>query len=125
MECVTTPRFYVLVNGALEGFFEGRRRLRQGDPLSPYLFVLCMEVLSRKLNVVAESVEFSYHPRYQRLKLTHLAVADDLLFFCRGDIRSVGTLKTCLAEFFEISGLRANVAKSVVFVDGAPPVVEG
>ena len=108
----------------LRGFFEGRRGLRQGDPLSPYMFVLCMEILSRKLNVAAESVEFSYHPRCQRLKLTHLAFADDLLLFCRGDIRSVGALRACLDEFFEMSGLRVNVAKSVVFVDGASPVVE-
>ena len=54
-----------------------------------------------------------------------MAFADDLLLFYRGDIRSVGTLKTCLAKFFEMSGLRANIAKSMVFVDGASPIVEG
>ena len=118
MECVTSPSYSILINGAPKGYFKGKRGLRQGDPISPYLFVLCMEVLSRMLGVMAEKPGFGFHPKCARVGLTHLAFADDLLIFCKGDLSSVREVKTCLGEFFEMSGLRVNVAKSTIFTSG-------
>ncbi|KAL0405879.1 UNVERIFIED_CONTAM: LINE-1 retrotransposable element O protein [Sesamum latifolium] len=61
-ECVTTPTFSICVNGAAHGFFKGARGLRQGDPMSPYLFVLVMEVLRLiLLQMMEQEPAFWYH----------------------------------------------------------------
>ena len=52
--CILTARFSILVNGTLEGFFNSSRGIRQGDLLSPLLFVLVMEALSRMVNATVE-----------------------------------------------------------------------
>lgn len=91
---------------------EGRR---QGDPLSPYLFVLAMEVFSRILAKASSNGRFSHHPRCTKLDLTHLCFADDLLLFCQVDLQSASVIKDSLDSFSAFSGLMANPDKKLIF----------
>ena len=61
MQCVTTAHFSIAVNEELSGYFPSLRGFRQGDPLSPFLFVLAMEVLSGVLRETANNPRFSFH----------------------------------------------------------------
>ena len=90
--------------------------MRQGDPLSPYLFVLAMEVLTRLMRAkVRESQLFQFYPHCARQQITHLSFADDLLIFVAADIQSIQIIMDALDEFKGLSGLSVNQSKSEVF----------
>nr|GEW81587.1 hypothetical protein [Tanacetum cinerariifolium] len=75
MECVTTTSFSISINGLLHGYFEGKRGLRQGDPLSPYLFTLIMEVFTLMLKRrVSKTSTFTYHSEEDHLPVKYLGV---------------------------------------------------
>lgn len=94
--------------------FAAKWGLRQGDPLSPLLFVIGMEYLSRSLKRVGGT--FGFHPRCKTIKLTHLCFADDLKILCRGDLSSVRIICDCLKVFSTTSGLHANSGKSAIYL---------
>lgn len=119
---ITSPRYSVAVNGELVGFFPGRRGLRQGDPLSLYLFVMAMEIFSIMVNNAVDfSLHFCYHWRCEKIKLTHIAFADDLLVFCHGSMDSICVLIEVVWKFSYLSGLVPNQAKSCIFLAGTLP----
>lgn len=111
-ECITNPQFSVAINGTLVGYFDEGR---QGDPISPHLFVIVMEVLSKLLAEAAlDKNSFEFHPRCSKLQLTYLCFMDDLLIFLAANIKYVQSIKRVLQEFAELLGLSANPSKSSV-----------
>ncbi|KAL0294211.1 UNVERIFIED_CONTAM: Retrovirus-related Pol polyprotein from type-2 retrotransposable element R2DM [Sesamum radiatum] len=121
--CVTTPSFSVCLNGAPHGFFRGARGLRQGDPMSPFLFVLVMESPHTYSTAkIGQNGGFSFHWRCDRIQLFQLGFADDLLF-SKADPNSVSLFKEGLTTFAELSGLQANLHKShLILSSSAAPL---
>jgi hypothetical protein len=116
---ITSPRFTISLNGTLVGCFKGGKGLRQGDPLSPYLFVLSMEVFSRLMEeYTIKGSGFKFHYRCSRMNLTHLCFADDLLLFSDANLSSISIIKATLREFELLPGLKANPSKSSLFYSG-------
>jgi len=108
MQCVSSTSYSIAVNGDIHGFFSGQSGVRQGDPLSPYLFICCMEYLSRMITLASQQEGFRFHPKCSLQGITHLAFADDVLLLSRGDSSSVLCLLQQLTLFGRISGLDIN-----------------
>lgn len=96
--CVTTTTFSIQVNGELARYFNSNRGLHQGFSLSPYLFVICMDVLSKMLDKAAGDRVFGYHPRCKNVGLTHLSFADDIMVLTDGKVRSIEGIIRVLDE---------------------------
>lgn len=120
--CVCATSFSVGFNGSLHGSFKGKRGLRQGDPLSPYLFVIAMNCLSLALNQAARRGDFKYHSKCERTGLTHLCFADDLLIFCDGSVESVNSILVVLRHFEARSRLGMSVDKTYIYYAGLKPL---
>ncbi|GJS97983.1 hypothetical protein Tco_0819153 [Tanacetum coccineum] len=86
MECVTSTSYSICVNGSLHGYFKGKRGLRQGDPLSRFMYCSKME-------------------------LVNLCFADDLFLFAYGDVGSASIIMEALDEFKNASGLVPSLPK--------------
>ncbi|KAL0447380.1 UNVERIFIED_CONTAM: hypothetical protein Slati_1865900 [Sesamum latifolium] len=86
--------------------------------MSPALFLLCMEYFSRLVKRRTSDSEFNFHSKCEKLEITHLLFADDLMLFSQGNLPSIHILMECLQEFWDVSGLAVNTAKSSIFTAG-------
>ncbi|CAL9217574.1 unnamed protein product, partial [Arabidopsis halleri] len=116
--CITTPSYSIAFNGKLIGFFQGKKGIRQGDPMSSHLFVLVMDILAKSLDRGAVNGLFSPHPRCLAPLVTHLIFADDVLVFFDGSEASIGGILNILEDFKEGSGLGINMSKTALLLDG-------
>lgn len=120
-QCITTLTFSISVNGTLGGFFKSTNGIRQGVPLSSYLFVLTMKVLSQLILSRYESGYISYHPGTSELKLSHLIFGDEVMVLFDGSSSSLHGVTECLDDFASWSGLEMNRDKTELFYAGLNP----
>lgn len=124
MIAVSTVSYRFNVNGYKTEIMEARRGLRQGDPISPMLFVIVMECLNRYLYKMQKDGDFNYHPKCDKLKITNLCFADDLLLFSRGDKISVGMMMRAYESFSKATGLLVNPQKCSLLCAGIDAVTK-
>ncbi|CAA7062301.1 unnamed protein product [Microthlaspi erraticum] len=115
MQCLTTVSYTYLINGSAQGAVTPTRGIRQGDPLSPYIFILCSEVLSGLCNRAQVEGRLPGIRVSKRSPIVnHLLFADDTMIFCKADPKSCKELLSILRKYEEASGQKINRQKSAI-----------
>jgi hypothetical protein len=126
--CISSTSFSVLINGSPAGFFNSSRGVRQGDPLSLFLFVIVMETFSRMAKVMVDHSLFSGFTMgamgSEQVHILHLLFADDMLVFSGASLDQVQAIDDLLICFELVSGLKVNLAKSTLVPVGEVSNVE-
>eukprot|EP00253_Pinus_taeda_P009202 PITA_09202 len=114
---ISSPNFSILVNGTPSKTFTASRGIRQGDPLSPFLFILAAEGLGRFIKKEREANIIKGLKLWgNNLPLTHQQFVDDIMLFGEPTVKEVKHLRRILDLFAEASGLEINRDKSCVFI---------
>lgn len=122
MQCVSTVHYSFLFNNEAVGKVIPQRGIRQGDPLSPYIFILCVEVLSGLCKKAHEDGSLPGLIVARNCpKLNHLLFADDTMIFTKTDARSCSTLVNILRDYGLASGQMINAQKSSISFSSKTP----
>ncbi|KAJ8751095.1 hypothetical protein K2173_016276 [Erythroxylum novogranatense] len=114
-QCVTFVSYRVLQQGTFIGPIFPSRGLRQGDPLSPYLFIICAEALSRLIQArVAQGAIHGVKIVTCTPVISHLLFADDSVLFFRAQIHEAQAIQTLLQDYEQASGQSVNFSKSLI-----------
>lgn len=113
MSCMESSTLSVLWNGVRLKSFQPERGLRQGDPLSPYLFVLCMEVLGQRIKRAVDMGSWkACRLGKEGPAVSHLFFVDDLILFGEASVKQTRVMQEILSKFCGESGQKVNMAKS-------------
>ena len=115
IQCISSVTYSFLINGLPRGKVVSSRGIRQGDPLSPYIFIMCSEVLSGLCNRAQEDGLLQGIKVASRCpRINHLLFADDTMFFLRASEQNCRALKSILDSYEEASGQSINKDKSAI-----------
>lgn len=117
MHYISSMSYSVVVNGEIEERFRPNRGLRQGDPLSLFLFLFCSEGYSSLMRLAPQEglVKGSKASR-NGPQVSHLLFADDSIFFGEATSNGTNNLKQIFKEYESCSGQRTNFNKSNIFL---------
>lgn len=116
MSCISSAAFRLMWNGESTKIIQQTRGPRQGDPISPYIFVLCLERLAHRIQHEVETGRWKpLRASRHGPNISHLFFADDMLLFAYSSIGQMDVIKGCLDDFARASGQRINFQKSSIF----------
>ena len=119
-ECISNVFYSILVNGEPKGEISPTRGIRQGDPLSPYLFLLCSEGLNNMLQqATRDDLIQGFSLCKNGPKITHLFFADDSLLFCRARMDDLQAIQHILSLYEGTPGQQINQGKTTLFFSKA------
>jgi len=115
--CISSSSMSLNWNGNKSSSFSNSRGLRQGDPISPYLFVLAIERLSHKIQDLVEAGTWKPLKFGRGLdpSISHINFADDLVLIAEANPNQAILIREVLDEFCYHSGQKVNLHKSKVF----------
>lgn len=109
--------YSLLINGQPRGFFKSSRGLKQGDPLSPTLFIIAAEVLSRSLNKLLNLRELKTFGMLRGSpKLNHLVFVDDMIILCKAEMRTMQLVADVLRKYENTLGQKVNKDKNTIYM---------
>ncbi|XP_058757172.1 uncharacterized protein LOC131630410 [Vicia villosa] len=113
--CIFTSNMSILINGSTTKDFKVEKGLRQGYPLSPFLFVLVMEVLTTLMRKATTIGYFQGFKINEKEEVSMLQFADDTIIMAEGDTASLWSLKAIMRGFEMMSDLKINFHKSNLY----------
>ena len=116
MACITIPSFSVLINGSASQFFHSERGLKQGCSLSPLLFLIVMDGLSRLIASAKRNGDICGLKISEDCYLTHLLFVDDVMIFLDGSTRDSRSFSNIITLFSSATGMLANHSKSSIIL---------
>ncbi|KAE8736154.1 hypothetical protein F3Y22_tig00000132pilonHSYRG00024 [Hibiscus syriacus] len=121
-KCISTVSFQIRINGVLSDAFVPQRGLRQGDPLSPYLFLFCAQGLSALLLKAQRQNEIKgIRASVRGPRVSHLFYADDSLLFVKNSLAEVRRIKGILDQYEKASRQKVNYEKSSIYFSPNTP----